>query len=188
MEHVRAYGTKYSTGRTSLFSSGGFCSTLCSVRRYFLIRLEGMKILIMPKYRSERDRAKNRRADQGLMIGKRLHELRSAAGWSMDDVSAKTGITKSSISGYENDDRVPPADKLAVFSRLYHTSVDYILGITDDPTPSTDAPDAKTFLSRITDISWDGIPLTERDLKLAREYFDLLTSAKNPPRFAADRA
>lgn len=141
----------------------------------------------MPKYRSDQDRAKNRREEQGLMVGQRLHELRQASGWSMDDVSGKTGITKSSISGYENDDRVPPADKLAAFARLYHTSVDYILGITNDPTPSTEAPDAKNFLTRIKDITYDGIPLSERDVRLARDFFDMLAEKNNPPKESTNR-
>lgn len=135
----------------------------------------------MPRYESDLSYAKNRRDQLDITFGDRLRELRKGRGWSMDEVSEKLSITKSSISGYEQNDRLPPPEKIVAFAKLFNVSADYLLGQTDDPTPPSKLSDAKTYLNGIRTISWDGIPLTQSDLQLAKDFFDML-ARKNSAR------
>ena len=128
----------------------------------------------MPKYSADVSYAQNRREMYNIVFGQRLRQLRKSRGWSMDDLAAQLEITKSSISGYEQNDRLPPPEKMVSIAQIFNVSVDYLLGQTDDPTPASKLSDAKTYLNGIRTISWDGVPLTELDLKLAKDFFDML--------------
>lgn len=67
------------------------------------------------------------------MIGERLLELRKDAGLTQDDLAAILNINKHSISSYERDKSEPPdAIKIAI-AQYFDVSVDYLLGLTDNP-------------------------------------------------------
>lgn len=69
------------------------------------------------------------------MIGERLLELRKDAELTQDDLAAILKINKHSISSYERDKSEPPdAIKIAI-ARYFNVSIDYLLGLTDIPTP-----------------------------------------------------
>lgn len=69
------------------------------------------------------------------MIGERLLELRKDAGLTQDDLAAILKINKHSISSYERNKSEPPdAIKIAI-AQYFNVSVDYLLGLTDFPTP-----------------------------------------------------
>lgn len=69
------------------------------------------------------------------MIGERLYELRKDADLTQDDLAAILNINKHSISSYERDKSEPPdAIKMAI-ARYFNVSVDYLLGLTDNPQP-----------------------------------------------------
>ena len=69
------------------------------------------------------------------MVGERLFELRKDAGLTQDDLAEILWINKHSISSYERDKSEPPdAIKIAI-AQYFDVSVDYLLGLTDDPAP-----------------------------------------------------
>jgi len=69
------------------------------------------------------------------MIGERLLELRKDAGLTQDDLAAILNINKHSISSYEREKSEPPdAIKIAI-AQYFDVSVDYLLGLTNNPAP-----------------------------------------------------
>lgn len=62
-------------------------------------------------------------------FGTRLKTLREAKGLTQEQVSQRIGVTKSSISAYENNLNMPPIDILRRLVLLYATTADYVLGI-----------------------------------------------------------
>ena len=67
------------------------------------------------------------------MIGERLYDLRKDAGLTQDELAAILNINKHSISSYEREKSEPPdAIKIGI-AKYFHVSVDYLLGLTDDP-------------------------------------------------------
>ncbi|MEG0703476.1 MAG: helix-turn-helix transcriptional regulator [Christensenella sp.] len=61
----------------------------------------------------------------------RLKQLREAKNMTQVRLGIEVGASQETISGYEIDKAVPPADMLVKLADTLDTSVDYILGRTD---------------------------------------------------------
>ena len=70
------------------------------------------------------------------ILGKRLKQARKNKGLTQDYVAKIIGTTYQTISNYERGTRDPDTESLTRLANLYETSIDYLLGRTDDPTPS----------------------------------------------------
>lgn len=70
------------------------------------------------------------------MIGERLFELRKDAGLTQDELGAILKVNKHSISSYERDKSEPPDDIKVLIANFFRVSVDYLLGVTDNPNPT----------------------------------------------------
>lgn len=66
---------------------------------------------------------------------KRLYDLRIDHDKTQEEIAKMLKTTKQNYSRYENGKRQIPIDVLIELSRLYETSVDYILGETDETKP-----------------------------------------------------
>ncbi len=69
------------------------------------------------------------------MIGERLYDLRKEAGLTQDELAEILKINKHSISSYERDKNEPPDSIKVQIAQYFNVSVDYLLGITDNPSP-----------------------------------------------------
>ena len=65
-------------------------------------------------------------------FGLRLRELREKKRLSQQQLADWLGLTRSSISNYENYTQTPPADTLVSLADIYGVSVDYLLGVKND--------------------------------------------------------
>ena len=63
-----------------------------------------------------------------MILGYRLRELRKENKMSQSDLGKILGITKVSISGYENGTRIPSLDILNKILDVFGVSADYLLG------------------------------------------------------------
>lgn len=66
-----------------------------------------------------------------LDLSIRLRELRVSKHLRQEQVAKMIGVTKSTISAYENDLRQPSFEILLKLANLYCVSTDYLLGRTD---------------------------------------------------------
>ena len=66
---------------------------------------------------------------ESLNFGKILKELRLKSGLTQKQLAAQMGVTKSLISFYELQERVPSPSVLVKLSAIFHVSTDYLLGI-----------------------------------------------------------
>lgn len=71
------------------------------------------------------------------MIGERLFDLRKDANLTQDELSNILKINKHSISSYERDKSEPPDTIKIAIAKYFNVSIDYLLGITKEPTPIT---------------------------------------------------
>ena len=62
---------------------------------------------------------------------KRIRDLREDRDWTQKDVAKKLNCSQQVYSNYELGQRDVPTDILVKLSKLYNTSVDYILEITE---------------------------------------------------------
>ena len=63
-----------------------------------------------------------------MILGYRLRELRKENRMSQEDLGKLLGVTKVSISGYENGNRVPSLDVLNQILDVFGVSADYLMG------------------------------------------------------------
>lgn len=67
------------------------------------------------------------------MRGDRLKELREEAHLTQEELSLQLSISEPQIWRYENGESSPKADVLVRLSAFFNVSVDYLLGVSDDP-------------------------------------------------------
>ncbi len=65
----------------------------------------------------------------------RLKDLREDNDLKQSKISKKLNITQAAYSYYETGKRNIPNEILIKFAKLYNTSTDYILGLTDEKKP-----------------------------------------------------
>ncbi len=64
-----------------------------------------------------------------------LKELRLQYGYTQTDVAKQLNIKQNTYSQYETGARELSLDTLIALAKLYDTSTDYLLGLTDEETP-----------------------------------------------------
>lgn len=87
-----------------------------------------------------------------LSLATRLKELRRVRGWTQQDLSRSSGLTRSYISRLEMGDiALPSSEKLRSLSQALGTAPDDLLqaaGYIDNPAQANDLPDLKIYLRR----------------------------------------
>lgn len=68
------------------------------------------------------------------MLNQRIRELRIAQNMSQVELARKLGVTKQSVSNWENDNILPSIEMLIRIARTFCVSTDYLLGMTDTDT------------------------------------------------------
>ena len=63
---------------------------------------------------------------------RRIRELREDRDWSQANVAKELNCSQQVYSNYELGQRDIPREVLIKLAKLHHTSVDYILGLTDE--------------------------------------------------------
>jgi len=72
------------------------------------------------------------------MYGRRLKQARKKANMSQEEIAEILNISRSNISKYENEELEPNIQILKAFCKIYGTSADYIIGLTNkEPTETT---------------------------------------------------
>lgn len=62
---------------------------------------------------------------------KRIKDLREDNDKLQKDIAKVLGISQQYYSQYENGNRTIPINHLITLAKYYHTSVDYLVGLTD---------------------------------------------------------
>jgi transcriptional regulator with XRE-family HTH domain len=66
-------------------------------------------------------------------VGGRLQELRNSKKLSQYQLAENVSINQSSIAEYERGNQLPPVNNLIIFANIFHVSLDYLTGRTNDP-------------------------------------------------------
>ena len=69
------------------------------------------------------------------MVYRRIRDLRNDADLSQKQLGLQLGIAQRTLSSYETGHRFIPIDVLCQLADFYGTSVDYLLGRTDEKRP-----------------------------------------------------
>ena len=90
----------------------------------------------------------------------RIKELRESIGFNQSQLAAELGVSRGSISFYENGDRVPDAEFLYNAAQYFHVSADWLLGLSEVKSPDGDLQQACNYTG-----------LSEKTVKLLREDY-----------------
>ncbi len=79
------------------------------------------------------------------VVAERLMQRRKAAGWNQEELAARLGLSRQSVSKWECGDCLPDTVNLLALARLYGTSVDELLGreVTDNKEAASGAASAE---------------------------------------------
>ena len=75
------------------------------------------------------------------ILAKRLRKCRDEAGLTQIKVATYCDITEKAYQNYELGVHEPKVSILARIARLYKVSIDYLVGLTDDPKPYPRSPE-----------------------------------------------
>ena len=65
----------------------------------------------------------------------RIKELRKSAKLSQEELAEKFGVERATISRWENQKHDPSISDLVRLANFFKVSIDYLVGVTNDPTP-----------------------------------------------------
>ena len=107
-----------------------------------------------------------------MINNKRLKKLRKEAGLIQADVAAKLNIKRESYTRYETGDIQPPNDQIIKLANLFNVSSDYLLNLSDDPSPmeKKETPTSEQLLRQFMEIN----DLSEESRKDLTKYLDML--------------
>lgn len=75
---------------------------------------------------------------QQHLNGKRLRAMRERRGWTQEELADAISLTPQQVSRYERSERGNAyVTHVAAMAVYLDTTTDYLLGLTDDPTPRT---------------------------------------------------
>ena len=72
----------------------------------------------------------------------RIRELREANGWTQTQLGKRIGVAKTTITGYEREDRQPTPATICALCDLFGCTSDYLLGRSPSPRPVISPEDA----------------------------------------------
>ena len=100
------------------------------------------------------------------MFGERIRLLRTQKEMTQEELGKFLGVGKTTISQYESEARTPDAGMLTRIATFFGVSVDYVLGRSDDPTPTAPPHDLITTARRLEAIrrsrGWSQRDLADR--------------------------
>lgn len=83
-----------------------------------------------------------------MNYGKRIATLRDKFGWTQEDLAKKLGISRAALSHYEKNRREPDFETLTKLADLFHVSIDYLVGRTNNPGSLLDE-DVRAFTDQL---------------------------------------
>lgn len=63
-----------------------------------------------------------------MTFGEKIQKLRKESGLSQEDLACQLGVSRQAISKWERDSGYPETDKILRMSKMFHVSLDYLLG------------------------------------------------------------
>lgn len=67
------------------------------------------------------------------VFGQRIYELRKSSGMTQKQLGEAVGLSMQAVNDIEKGRRETTLSKALLFARLFGTTVEYLCGVTDDP-------------------------------------------------------
>lgn len=101
----------------------------------------------------------------------RTKELAKKRKMSLREVNDKANLGKNTIYNWKT--KKPGSDALSEVAKVLHTSIDYLKGVTDNPSPVDDAENHSVDLADDSNIfTYEGRPIPEEDMKIIKRLLN----------------
>lgn len=80
--------------------------------------------------------------------GYRIATLRDKQGWTQEELAKRLGISRAALSHYEKNRREPDYETLTKLADLFHVSIDFLVGRTNNPHSRLD-DDIRNFADQL---------------------------------------
>lgn len=87
------------------------------------------------------------------IIGGRLKHLRKQKGVLQDKVASYLDISRTTYSGYERGEIIPPYSKMMKMAEYFDVTIDYIMGVTNDAKSENSFKNVPDIIEQLTIIS-----------------------------------
>ena len=118
--------------------------------------------------------------NQMSIFSRRLRNLRQEGGYTLQQLSNLTGISRITLANYENQSREPSIKTIHKLAAVFNTTTDYLLGLTDHPIPRELNNDYTFLKNQTKQLHWDGIPLEEEELEPIRKILERVVHFRIP--------
>jgi transcriptional regulator with XRE-family HTH domain len=71
-----------------------------------------------------------------MTFAERLVQLRMERNLTQTDLARAMNYSRRTVGAWENGHKMPTYDSIIVLAQYFNVSGDYLLGLTDDPTPA----------------------------------------------------
>lgn len=125
-------------------------------------------------------------------IGKKIKKYRKLNNWTQEQLGEKLGESSQVISNWEREYSSPNKEDIHNLASVLNISSDYLLRLTDDPTPITDTNeedkimDLKMRLDQYREavkvgkkVTYDGRYLTENQINKIEKFIESFVIEKN---------
>jgi transcriptional regulator with XRE-family HTH domain len=115
-----------------------------------------------------------------VIFGSRLKTLREEANLTREEFSRALSLSYWAVSKYEQNQRFPDYETLNKIADYFSTSIDYLLGRTDNRKGAASYPsdnELHEFLKN-SNVKFDGTPLDDEDKKDVLDFLRMILRRK----------
>ncbi|MBA4543819.1 MULTISPECIES: helix-turn-helix transcriptional regulator [Thermoactinomyces] len=113
------------------------------------------------------------------MFSARLRAARKSLGLNQKDLAKKIGVKPTTYSNWETDVALPRAEELKKLSNVLGVSIDYLLGVTDDPRGKIDVSDIALILEKEENLFWKNKKLSPDLVEEVKDFIEFVLKRKD---------
>lgn len=83
-----------------------------------------------------------------MTFGEKIQKLRKETGLSQEELADQLNVSRQAVSKWERDSGYPETEKIVRMSKLFHVSLDYLLGEEDTQKPENNPNEKGLYVSR----------------------------------------
>lgn len=83
-----------------------------------------------------------------MTFGEKIQKLRKETGLSQEELADQLNVSRQAVSKWERDSGYPETEKIVRMSKLFHVSIDYLLGEEDTQKPENNPNEKGLYVSR----------------------------------------
>lgn len=102
------------------------------------------------------------------IFSERLKTARNNKGWTRKRAVSELGIPYPTYSGYEQGNRQPDIETMKKIATAYDTTIDYLTGKTDNPSPMSDEIKQVDLKNDPVVLSYGGKPISKEDMDIIK--------------------